>query len=96
MAPLGVDVARDVLAPAEFLVEQLARDRSREVWGFCDELALLSQYAEDVDALDADGWRTVLEQVVRAGRAEIIEGVARFVRESAEERRASAKQGSLF
>ncbi|MDM4015835.1 hypothetical protein [Roseiconus lacunae] len=84
------------MTPNEYLVDQLARDRRREVWQLCDELALLSRYSEDVNALDADGWRSIVADVCRTGRLQMDGLDVVYVTETDDERRASLTQGTLF
>ena len=80
----------------EFLIEQLMRDRSREVWEFCDELAMLSRFSDELDHRTAEQWRTVVDEIAKTGRSRIDAMVAHYVRETNEERRESLTQGSLF
>lgn len=90
------DASVAVVTPETFLVEQLRRDRRREIWEFCDELALLSRFSDEVATRTSERWRDVLQTVVRSGRASIEGPEVSFVTETTSERRASLSQGVLF
>lgn len=87
---------RQAIEAEAFVVEQMQRDRRREVWAFCDELALVSRYSPEVAERTAEQWRTVLQTVARTGRVVIEDGFVRYVVETAAERRAELSQGVLF
>lgn len=86
----------DGVDAATFATEQLMRDRSRDVWEWCDELELLSRWSEEVAFLSSDEWRTVIDGLAREGRIVVSNMVATFVSVTEEDRREELTQGVLF